>query len=133
MKRIAVPSDDGTYIAPHFGRSASFIVFEIEDGKITRKEVRTNNQGGAQHGECHGADSHDHSHGHGHNHTTMGEILQDCETILCLGMGWRAAEALKTFGIEPLMIQTDLPAQQAVEAYLAGTLPTSTGFCCCHH
>ena len=69
---------------------------------------------------------------HGHNHATMADVLHDCEAILCLGMGWRAAEALKACGIEPLMVQTDLPAHEAVEAYLAGSLPTGKGFCRCH-
>ena len=131
MKKIAVPSDDGTFIAAHFGRSASFLVFETDDGRVVRKEVRANGQAGAQHGECHASGSD--SHAQGHNHATMGEALQDCEAILCLGMGWRAAEALKSFGIEPLMVQTELPAQEAVEAYLAGSLPTGEGFCRCHH
>ena len=131
MKKIAVPSDDGIFIAAHFGRSASFLVFETEDGQVVRKEVRSNAQGGGQPGECHGAGEPEHAHGH--NHATMGETLEDCEAILCLGMGHRAAEALKAFGIEPLMVETQLPAQEAVEAYLAGSLPTGTGFCRCHH
>jgi predicted Fe-Mo cluster-binding NifX family protein len=131
MKKVAVPSDDGIFIAAHFGRSASFLVFETEDGQVVRKEVRANVQGGGNPGECHGAEEHDHAHGH--NHATMGETLEDCEAILCLGMGFRAAEALKAFGIEPLMVETQLPAQEAVEAYLAGSLPTGKGFCRCHH
>ncbi len=131
MKRIAVPSDDEIFIAAHFGRSAFFLVFETEDGKVVRKEVRANGQSGGQPGDCHGAGEHDPAHGH--DHATMGEVLQDCEAILCGGMGWRAAEALKAFGIEPLMVQTELPAQEAVEAWLAGTLATGTGFCRCHH
>lgn len=131
MKKIAVPSDDGIFIAAHFGRSASFLVFEIEDGRIAGEEVRVNGQGGETHGECHGSGPH--GYAHGHNHATMGEALQDCAAILCRGMGWRAAEALKAFGVEPLMVQTELPAREAVEAYLAGTLPTGTGFCACHH
>lgn len=131
MKRIAVPSDDGTFIAAHFGRSAAFLVFETEDNRIVRKEARTNGQGGIPHGECHGPGADGQSSGH--NHATMGEVLQDCEAILCLGMGWRAAEALKSFGVEPLIVQTELPAQEAVEAYLAGSLPTGGGFCRCQH
>ena len=131
MKKIAVPSDDGIYIAAHFGRSAYFLVFETENGRVVRREVRENGQGGGEPGDCHGAGSE--GHAHGHNHATMGEALQDCEAILCLGMGWRAAEALKAFGVQPLMVQTELPAQEAVEAYLAGSIVTGEGFCRCHH
>ncbi len=134
MKKIAVPSDDGVTIAAHFGRSACFVVFDTEDGRVTGKEARANSAGGAHHGECHGgAHEHGHEHGHGHNHETMGQTLRDCDAILCLGMGWRAAEALKAFGVEPLMVRTELPAQEAVEAYLAGTLPVGESFCRCHH
>jgi predicted Fe-Mo cluster-binding NifX family protein len=107
------------------------MVFEVQDGRIARREVRANGAGAVQHGECQGSGSDGQSHGH--NHANMGETLKDCEAILCLGMGWRAAEALKSFGIEPLMVQTELPAQEAVEAYLAGSLPTGEGFCRCHH
>ena len=131
MKKIAVPSDDGTFIAAHFGRSAHFLVFETENGKVVGKEIRGNAQGGGQPGDCHGAGEHDQAQGH--NHATMADVLHDCEAILCLGMGWRAAEALKACGVEPLMVQTELSAQEAVEAWLAGTLPTGTGFCRCHH
>jgi len=131
MRKIAVPSDDGAVIAAHFGRSASFIVFEIEGGRIVRKELRANNPGPLQHDECHGSGPH--GHAHGHNHAGMGETLKDCEAILCRGMGGRAAEALEAFGIEPLMVRTDLSAQDAVEAYLAGSLLTSTQFCRCQH
>ncbi len=69
MKKIAVPSDDGTLIAAHFGRCAFFLVFETEDGRAVRKEVRANGQGGGEPGQCHGAEGHDHAHGH--NHATM--------------------------------------------------------------
>ena len=131
MKKIAVPSDDGTLIAAHFGRCAFFLVFETEDGRAVRKEVRANGQGGGEPGQCHGAEGHDHAHGH--NHATMADTLYDCEAILCGGMGWRAADALKACGIEPLMVQTNLPAQEAVEAWLAGSLATGKGFCQCHH
>ena len=130
MKKIAVPSDDGIFIAAHFGRSASFVVFEIENGRIARKEVRANGAG-AQHGECDGSGAHHADHGRDH-HATMGETLRDCDAILCGGMGRRAAEALKAFGVEPLIVETELPAEQAVEDYLSGALPASAEFCRCH-
>lgn len=133
MKKIAVPSDDGIGIAEHFGRCAAFLIFAIEEGKISSQESRANGGGGARHGECQSAGAHAHGPAHGHHHAVMGQILKDCEAVLCKGMGWRAAEALKAQGITPLMVQTGLPAQAAVEAFLAGQLAAGESYCSCHH
>ena len=40
--RIAVPTNDGTSISEHFGRSAAFLVFETENAQIKSREVRAN-------------------------------------------------------------------------------------------
>lgn len=39
--RIAVPTNDGITVSPHFGRSAGFLVFEIEERRIKSREMRT--------------------------------------------------------------------------------------------
>ena len=49
--RIAVPTNDGASISEHFGRSASFLIFEIENGQIKSRELRTN---GAKHSHAQG-------------------------------------------------------------------------------
>ncbi len=131
IKKIAVPSNDGTNISEHFGMSPTFVVFETENGAIVGKETRGNAQEQHEPGECHGAGEHNPTHGH--NHAGMAEVLKDCETILCRGMGRRAAESLKEYGIVPLLVQTELPAEEAVLAYLAGSLPTGGSFCHCQH
>ena len=38
--RIAVPTNDGTSISEHFGRSAAFLIFETENGKIKSRSQR---------------------------------------------------------------------------------------------
>jgi len=40
--KIAIPSDDGESISPHFGRCRYFIIYEIEDNKIKSRTVRKN-------------------------------------------------------------------------------------------
>ena len=125
--KIAVASDDGSTIARHFGRSACFIIFEIEDGKAKGREVRTNTFTAHARGECTG----DHL-AHAHGHATILEALHDCQAVLCHGMGWRAAEDLKARGIQPLILPGELLPEQALEAYLRGDLQGGKGFCQCH-
>jgi predicted Fe-Mo cluster-binding NifX family protein len=38
--RIAVPTDDGVTLSAHFGLSAAFLVFELENGQFTKRETR---------------------------------------------------------------------------------------------
>jgi len=40
--KIAVPTNDGATLSQHFGRSAAFLMFEVEDGRITSQELRAN-------------------------------------------------------------------------------------------
>ena len=49
--RIVVPTNDGTSISEHFGRSAAFLIFEAENGQIKSREMKTN---GAQHSHTQG-------------------------------------------------------------------------------
>ncbi len=129
--RIAVPTNDGTTIADHFGRSAAFLVFEIEDGQIRGRELRANT---AQH--THEAGSCGHAAGEEgkHNHAGILAALEGCQTVLCGGMGWRAAEALKAAGVTPVTTVAAGPVDDAVAAYLKGELAAGSGeFCRCGH
>ena len=127
--KIAVPTNDGTTISDHFGRSAAFLVFEIESGKITASTTRPNNA-------CH---SHEAGHGHGdahanepHSHGAIVATLADCEVVLCRGMGQRASDALAARGTTPVFVKETGPAQLIVEAYAAGTLgPVALSPCHC--
>jgi predicted Fe-Mo cluster-binding NifX family protein len=38
--KIAVVTDDGKMISQHFGRAVHYLVLTVEDGKITRRELR---------------------------------------------------------------------------------------------
>jgi predicted Fe-Mo cluster-binding NifX family protein len=127
--RVAVASADGTSISQHFGRCACFIIFEIENGKVLRKEVRSNTYTAHGRGDCHGG-------GHGdrpHSHAAVVEALRDCQAVLCYGMGWRAAEELSQNGIQPLIIDGRRSPEEAVGLYLQGQLtPLGQEFCAGH-
>ena len=126
--KVAVPTLDGTSISPHFGRSKSFFVFEVDGGKIAGRSVRDNTFTAHAKGECN--EGHDHNHAHGHGEIV--EALRDCESVLCYGMGWRAAEALKEGGVNAFILQQEMSPEEAVEKYISGNLPPAGDFCRCH-
>lgn len=111
MKRIAVTNDNGQ-IFQHFGRTESFKVYEVEDGKVVSSEVIGSN--GAGHGALAGLLA---------EHTI--------DVLICGGIGGGAVAALEERGIEICAgAQGDTDA--AVEAYLKGEL-VSAGVTCNHH
>jgi predicted Fe-Mo cluster-binding NifX family protein len=127
--KIAVASSDGTHISPHFGRSSHFLVFDVENGKIVGRELRSNTFTAHARGECHGDGPHDHG---AHSHASIVEALRDCRAVLCYGMGWRAAEALSQEGIQPYVLGESSTPEGAVALFLEGKLQSAgQGFCQC--
>jgi predicted Fe-Mo cluster-binding NifX family protein/acyl-coenzyme A thioesterase PaaI-like protein len=130
VMNIAVPTNDGISISEHFGRSAAFLVFNVENGKIQSRELRTNGQ---KHSHDRGECGHHSSEATHHSHAGILSALEGCELVICAGMGLRAAEALEGQGTQ-VVIAAPAPAEETVNAYLAGTLPSaSEGFCHCQH
>lgn len=138
--KIAVASEDGVSVSQHFGRSAGFVVFDANDGQISTGEFRTNRQtphaqglcGIGEHTPGHGH-GHEHAQGHsGHSHAGIVDLLQDCQVVLCGGMGAGAAQALTARGIRPVVTSAVCPASEAVAQYVKGELNLNTsGFCGC--
>ena len=129
--KIAVASSDGTNISPHFGRSSHFLIFNIEEGKIVGKEMRSNTFTAHARGECHGEGG----QGHGtQSHTSIVEALSDCTAVLCYGMGSRAAEALLREGIQPCVLGERCTPEDAVALFVEGKLQADNqAFCRCQH
>ncbi len=128
--KVAVASLDGTQISPHFGRSPLFLVMEVAEGKIVGTERRPNTVTAHARGECCGG-SHG-GHG-GHCHDSIGQVLNDCQAVLCYGMGAGAAEALTQAGIQPFMLGQKCTPEQAVTLYLEGKLAQGNQHFCGHH
>ncbi len=122
--KVAIASMDGTTISSHFGRSACFLVYDIKDGNVTHREIRTNRATRHAQGEC---DSGRHSHDHGH--TAILETLSDCDAVLCYGMGVRAAQDLESAGIKAYLLGAECTPDEAIAQFIAGTLSTTKGFC----
>lgn len=124
--KIAIVSDDEVNISQHFGRAPYYVVVTVEEGKIIARQTRSKagHQTFAAHqppkmapGERHGYDA-----GSQARHETMADAIADCQVLLAGGMGWGAYEAMKGYGIEPIV--TDVRnIDEAVALYLDGRLP----------
>ena len=135
--KIAVPSDEGTYLSQHFGRTLGFSIFEINDGAITGLEYRPNTFTGhamGQHAE-HQPGQGDHE-GHNdhqqHSHSRIMNALYDCEVDIAGGMGRRLFDDLTENG-KRIYITTQVEARKAVELFLADGLSSDKPECGGHH
>ena len=131
--KVAVATIDGASVSQHFGQSKGFLVFEVQGHSIGTPEFRTNHHTPHAQGLCNHSGEHQHGHG-SHSHANILELLHDCKVVLCGGMGAGAVNALRSNGIEPLLLTGQCSPEEAVASYLNGrTLPAGTASCNCHH
>ena len=123
--KIAAITDDGETISQHFGRAGYYLVVTVENGHISKRELR--NKLGHTHfsvqqhpkeesGQPHGMDAFSHN-----KHVQMAGTINDCEALLCRGMGRGAYESMQQMGIKPVV--TDIVSiDKAVRAYIEGNI-----------
>ena len=109
--KIAVTYEGGS-IFQHFGKTETFKMYEVEDGKITSMQI---------------------VHAGGAGHSALAGFLSDqsANVLICGGIGEGAQEALKEAGIKVISGAAG-EVDAAVNAYLAGELE-SAGTNCDHH
>jgi predicted Fe-Mo cluster-binding NifX family protein len=127
--KIAVAISDGGAVSSHFGRSAGFVVFDVEDGKVVGRHERSNSFTPHAQGQCDGTGHHHHEGSH--SHAGVVNALSDCAVVLCGGMGRHAADELSANGIRPFVIDGPGSAEDAVSAFLSGNLKAAGTFCAC--
>ncbi|MEG0291813.1 MAG: NifB/NifX family molybdenum-iron cluster-binding protein [Anaerovoracaceae bacterium] len=110
--KIAVTHDKGQ-IFQHFGHSAEFKVYEIEDNKVVSSTILETGTSG---------------------HGALATLLKDnaVDALICGGIGGGAKIALGEAGIE-LFPGVSGDADLQVEAYLAGNLNFDADTVCSHH
>ncbi len=110
--RIAVTYENGS-VGQHFGRTAEFKLYDIENGEIVKEQVISTN---------------------GQGHGMLAGILKEAEAdqLICGGIGMGARNALEECGID-LHPGVTGDADEAVKAYLAGTLASDPEETCHHH
>lgn len=110
--KIAVTYENGE-VFQHFGHTAQFKLYDVEEGKIVKEQiVNTNGQG---HGALSGF--------------LTGEAV---EVLICGGIGGGAQAALAEAGIR-LFGGVSGSADDAVKAYLEGSLAFQPDVQCSHH
>lgn len=129
--RIAVVTDDGKTISPHFGRAPYYAVLTVEEGRITGMELREKlghaHFAGQEPAGPHAEDPRGHGFGPASHdrHMRMAQAIADCQVLLAGGMGRGAQESLQQAGIR--VVLTDIgDIQEAVQSYLSGTLVERT-------
>ncbi len=110
--KIAVTYEDGM-IFQHFGHSEQFKIYDVDNGQITDSQiVDTNGQG----------------------HGALSGLLSNTgvNVLICGGIGAGAQNALADAGIKLYGGVSGL-ADDAVKAYLSGTLEFDSNVHCEHH
>jgi predicted Fe-Mo cluster-binding NifX family protein len=113
--RLAIATSDGTTVAGHLARAASFLVMEIEQGRVVaaiRRDRGTDQCG---------------------NHKTFTELLAGCQDVICCGISEAAENLLAAHGTRTIVLAKPMGTDQALDGYLAGTLETTAArICLCH-
>jgi predicted Fe-Mo cluster-binding NifX family protein len=105
--RVAIATTDGASVCDHLARSASFLVFEIEDGRVVSRTAR-----GRETDAC-------------GNHRSFVDLLSGCGAVICGGIGAGAANALASHGVDSLVLATRMSVEAALAGYLGGSLITT--------
>ena len=110
--KIAVTYEDGN-VFQHFGHTAQFKVYTVENGKVVSSQVVDTN---------------------GSGHGALAGFLENLgvNALICGGIGGGARFALQDVDIE-IYGGVSGDADEAVEALLSGTLGYNPNACCSHH
>lgn len=122
--KIAFITDDGETISRHFGRASHYLVIEFEDGKEISRDLRNklghrqfiNEEHSQEHGQLHGMSKASHN-----KHSQMFEVINDCDVLICGGMGMGAYQSMQSFGITPIVTEMS-SISEVLQAYLDGNL-----------
>jgi predicted Fe-Mo cluster-binding NifX family protein len=123
--KIAAITEDGKIIHQHFGRAPYYLVVTVEDGQVVNRELRP--KLGHTHfvNEPHSHEEHDAGHGFDpaaqDRHAQMAAPIDDCEALLCRGMGRGAYLSIQQRGIRPVVTEI-ASIDEAVQAYLEGRI-----------
>jgi predicted Fe-Mo cluster-binding NifX family protein len=128
--KIAFPTDDGIRIFPHFGRTPSLKIIEVNGSMIVSEKIVSNNFTG--HAQGHHQDGeHGHDHSHTHSHSGILNAIAGCEAVIAIGMGRRLLEDFQNANIKAFVTQ-ETNIDKALGMFLSNTLDHNPNSCCSH-
>lgn len=124
--KIAVVTEDELTISQHFGRAPWYMVFTVENEKISGKEKRAkmghSHFAGQEGPHATGGGQHGYDMVSQNRHASMADAIADCQVLIAGGMGMGAFDSMKSYNIEPVV--TDVKnIEEAIKLYLQGKLP----------
>ena len=122
--KIAIASDDGTTIASHFGKTRGFVIFDVEDGRVTNRDYIKNTFTG----HARGLSGADHSVD---RHGPILQALKGCKAVIAHGMGRKIYDDLRSVEIEAFIVK-ETQADEAIRLYLQDDLEDHPGASCRH-
>jgi predicted Fe-Mo cluster-binding NifX family protein len=130
--RIAVATDDETNVCGHVDKCKYFMVLDIENGQIQKKEIRKNSY--TNHHQLtndNGSNRKKHTKGHGNSdfHKLLAEGLKDCDYLVSYGMGKKLMQDLEANSIEP-MVTVETNVESAAIKLEMGKLKTNDSLVC---
>lgn len=132
--KIAIATDDGTTVSPHFGKSPGYVVLTVDQGTVVERETRVKEI--CKGGHAHDHDDHDQAEAapagaesgepaadpaDGDGHHGQLDPISDCTLVLSGGMCQGMFANLEGINIRPVMTSI-ATIDAAVSAYLAGQL-----------
>jgi|SRR3954453_14761492 predicted Fe-Mo cluster-binding NifX family protein len=108
-KQVAIATADGVSVADHLARSAAFLVIDIESGAREVRQRGTDACG---------------------NHRSFVDLAAGCCAVICGGVGQGAVNALAADGVECLVLANPMRIDEALKAYVSGTLATTAERVC---
>lgn len=110
--RLAVAYEDGN-VFQHFGQTSQFKIYEIEEGNVVDAKLLS-------------------TQGVGHGAMALALNQLHIEAVICGGIGSGAMSAMKAMEIQVFPGVTG-NADDALDAYLAGTLEYDADYNCAEH
>jgi predicted Fe-Mo cluster-binding NifX family protein len=113
--KIAIVTDDGRSVSPHFGRAGSYLVFTVADGAVVAREMRPKAAPHRDGERFDGSDdgSHDGPAAH-QRHDQMIAPIADCASVVARGMGRGAYDRITAAGIQPVVTDIGDPDEAAL-------------------
>ena len=109
---LGIATTDGVSVCDHLARCAGAVVFEIEDGVIRSRSLRSREIDGCG------------------NHRRFTDLLAGCHSVICGGIGQGAVDALAEQGTESIVLARPMSIDDAAAGYVAGSLATTDARTC---